>query len=144
MAVRWIGAVLVALILAGSQPALGQGRTQTAADEQANNDLEKFLFASTQRQAFSQGNQKAQQANDFLERFPPWAQQELLEIVMMIMRESGEGAMKHGTAYQAGGHGAAMGSFSPAVKAKIRALSQKLNADKKFDAKKMQQHAPKP
>jgi hypothetical protein len=96
-------------------------------------DLQKFLFDPAARASFSQGKSDATAANNFLEAFPKWAQNELLEIVMMIAAESMLGASKHVTAYQQGGVQGAKESFSPAVKARVDGLIQKLQSDPKFN-----------
>jgi hypothetical protein len=102
-------------------------------DTQALKDLEKFLFNTAERQAYSKQDSKAKAANNYLESFPPWAQQELLEIVMMVMKEEGEGAARHGNTAANSGAQAAAQNFSPAVRARMSALSKKLMNDKSFN-----------
>lgn len=106
---------------------------QPSADATALSELEKFLFDAAARQSFAASNPQAKQANDFLTRFPPWAQQELLEIVMLIMRESRERASLHGEAFAKGGAAGAMTSFSPLVRSRVQALAARLAADKSVD-----------
>lgn len=117
-------------------------------DAGAIDDLRKFIFndVARRREVNAPGNGAAKQANDFAEAFPPWATQEIFEIMMMIMSESGEGAMKHANAYGSGGVQGARGSFSPAVNARVDALVKRLEADKNFNnpqnLQKMQQKMP--
>lgn len=138
-------AVLVILTWApnASAQSLGQG-----VDAGAIADLQKFIFDDVARRAEvnKPGNTAGKQANDFVEAFPPWATQEIFEIMMMIMRESGEKALKHSDAYAAGGVQGARASFSPAVNARVDALIKRLEADRSFNNPKnlqqMQQKMP--
>ncbi len=102
-------------------------------DAHALKDLEKFLFNTAERQTYSKQDPKANVANNYLESFPPWAQQELLEIVMMIMKEEGEGAARYGSIASSSGAQAAGQHFSPAVRTRMESLSKKLMADKNFN-----------
>lgn len=102
------------------------------ADQMALQMLEGFLFDAAQRAAYAKGNPKAQRANQFLEAMPDYAQKDMLDVVMMIMRESKNDAVKHVKAHKSGGARAAMASFSPAVKQKIKDLVKKLSKDKSF------------
>ena len=107
----------------------------SAADMMALSQLSDFLMDSVARRTFAQqkGGQ-ALQVNNYVEKFPDYAQKELMEIVMIIMRESKAGAMKHVAAFQSQGKEGATNSFSPAVKTRIDNLVRRLNADKQFMA----------
>jgi hypothetical protein len=99
-------------------------------------ELRSFLFDASARRAFANGNSEATAVNNFLEAFPGWAQQELLDIVMVIMQESGTDAMKHSAAYQSGGTQGALESFSPAVRERVDNLMKKLSTDPNFNQPK--------
>ena len=111
----------------------GETSQATANNGAALADLREFLFNPTARKDFSNGKSDATSANNFLEAFPPWAQNELLEIVMTIVTESMEGSTKHVDAYKNGGVQGAMASFSPAVRARVDAFIQKLSTDPAFN-----------
>jgi len=118
----------VLTVFVGSGPA----SAQTTQDQEALNAVRALLFNDTERKALGATDPKARDANNYLEQFPADAQQEILEIVMLIMTESGEGALKHGDAFNKGGAAGAMKSFSPEVQKRIKALGEKLNKDPKF------------
>lgn len=122
--------LLLACLFSGiaSSQELGAG-----VDAGAINQLQKMIFDGAARKAAANQTAQGKQANDFVEAFPPWATQEILEIMMMIMKESGEGAVKHSNAYNSGGVGAARASFSPAVNARVDALIKRLAADPGFN-----------
>ena len=122
----------VFLLISGVSLAPAPSSAQSA-DGGALSELRTFLFDSSARKSFVNGKADATASNNFLEAFPPWAQNELLEIVMTITSESMLGSAQHVTAYQNGGAESAMGSFSPAVRARIDALFKKLEADKSFN-----------
>ncbi len=103
-------------------------------NQQALKDLESFLFNAAERQAYSKNDPKASAANNYLESFPSWAQQEMLEIVMMVMREEGEGAARYGSMAAASGAASAGQKFSPAVRSRMDALVKRLMADKNFNS----------
>lgn len=125
LVILWIGFL--------SQPVLAQSNTGNSDDQVALKDLRAFLFDPKARSSFSQGKSDATQANKFLEAFPPWAQNELLEIVMMIASESMQDSTKHVTAYQTGGVKGAMDSFSPAVRDRVQSFMKKLGKDPSFN-----------
>lgn len=139
---------LLIAILAFSTTAIAQtSPSNDQVDAAALADLQKFLFDDVARRTYAAKKPDAAAANNYLESFPAWAQQELLDIVMMIMTESKGGATKHVDAYKGPGDAmAAKNSFSPAVKQKIDALVNKLNADKSFNnpnnLQQMQQKMP--
>jgi len=108
--------------------------TVRAADNGAAvKELREFLFDPAARRDFAKGRGDATQANNFLEAFPPWAQTELLEIVLMIASESGVESTKHVSAYQSGGVQGAKASFSPAVRSRTDAFINKLMKDPSFN-----------
>lgn len=129
-----------------SQAAIAQTSAGSSDDQAALNDLRTFLFDPKARSSFAQGKGDATQVNKYLEAFPQWAQNELLEIVMMIAKESMQDATKHVTAYQTGGVKGAMDSFSPTVRDRVTRLMQKLVKDPTFNnpqnLKKMNQLLP--
>lgn len=104
-----------------------------SANEQALGDLRKFLFDPQARASFVHGKADASAANHFLESFPPWAQQDLLEIVMMVVTEEGANADRRSQTLARSGGLAAKNSFSPPVQAKIEALFRKLEKDPAFN-----------
>ena len=111
----------------------GSAAAQTGdPDTQALQELNGFLNDPAARHAFAAGKPDAQQTNTFLETFPKWAQDELMSIVMDIMRESKAGATKHVDAYKSGGAAGAKASFSPAVQRRVEALESRLGADPAF------------
>jgi hypothetical protein len=123
------------MILLGflSQAVMAQTTAGSSDDQAALKDLRTFLFDPKARSSFAQGKTDATQANKYLEAFPQWAQNELLEIVMMIATESMQDSAKHVSAYQAGGVKGAMDSFSPAVRERVNSFMQKLVKDPKFN-----------
>jgi len=117
-----------------AERAIAESTSQPSANNAAAlADLRAFLFNPTARKDFSNGKSDATAANNFLEAFPPWAQNELLDIVMMIVTESMEGSSKHVDAYRNGGVQGATASFSPAVRARVDAFIQRLSADPAFN-----------
>ena len=106
------------------------------ADQIALMQLEAFLFNQTARAAWSKNRPDARTANRYLESFPKEIQQEMLEIVMMIMREKKEKAEVHVVAYKKNGASGAMSSFSPEVQSRIKALVYRLKSDPKFNSKR--------
>ena len=107
----------------------------SGSDAKSLEKLRTFLFDAAARQKWSKDRPDAQNANSYLESFPPQIQQELLEIVMMIMHEKKEKAMSHVRTFRASGAQAAQQSFSPEVNARIQRLVGKLQNDKKFNTK---------
>ena len=135
---RNIGTFLILIFLMSysfiSDSALAGETSQPSADNGAAlADLREFLFNPSARKDFSNGKADGTAANNFLEAFPPWAQNELLDIVMMIVTESMEGSSKHVDAYRNGGVQGATASFSPAVRARVDAFIQRLSADPAFN-----------
>lgn len=128
---RFFGIVLMLCFL--SQNVLAQTSAGNSDDQAALKDLRTFLFDPKARSSFSQGKSDATQANKYLEAFPQWAQNELLEIVMMIASESMQDSTKHVTAYQTGGVKGAMDSFSPAVRDRVQSFMKKLAKDPTFN-----------
>lgn len=116
-----------------SQAAIAQTSVGSSDNQAALDDLRTFLFDPKARSSFAQGKSDATQVNKYLEAFPQWAQNELLEIVMMIAKESMQDATKHVTAYQTGGVKGAMDSFSPTVRDRVTRLMQKLVKDPTFN-----------
>lgn len=115
--------------LAGSDPATDQALRQT----------EAFLNDPKARAEWAKGNPDAEQVNAFVAAFPPDAQTELMAIVMLMLKESQEGALKHHEAFKKGGVNGAMKSFSPAVKARVDALIAKLSKNPAFsDPKRLE------
>jgi hypothetical protein len=125
----WFRVTVALCTFAVAHPAFAD----TAAEKQALKDLDAFLHDDKTRREFSATNPSAQQANGMLEGFPKWAQDEMLAIVMMMMRESKEDAIKHADAYKAGGVAGAKASFSPAVKVRVAALEARLAQDPAFN-----------
>jgi hypothetical protein len=119
---------LITCLWTAAAPAAAQ------ADEAALKDLQNFLNDPAQRAAAAAKDPQAAQVQQYFVKFPPYAQQELNAIVMDIMRESGVGATKHIEAHKAAGAQAAYASFSPAVKARISALTRRLKADPSFNS----------
>ncbi len=109
------------------------GQNSTPGNGNVIQDLRSFLFDPAARRDFAKGNQDASAVNNYLEAFPKWAQNELLEIVMMIASESMLDSSKHVAAYQQGGVEGAKASFSPAVRARSDQLFQKLMNDPSFN-----------
>ena len=103
-------------------------------DAVALQQLNGFLTDPQARHDYAKDKPDARQANGFLEKFPQYAQDELLVIVMMVMRESKEGAGKHVTAFKNGGAQGAKASFSPAVQQRIDALEARLSRDPAFNS----------
>ena len=135
---RSIGTLFILITLAFhsfiGETALAESTSRPSADNAAAlADLREFLFNPTARKDFSNGKSDATSANNFLEAFPPWAQNELLDIVMMIVTESMEGSSKHVDAYKNGGVQGATASFSPAVRARVDAFIQRLSTDPTFN-----------
>ena len=119
-----------------STPAISNEAGSNQATGAALTELRTFLFDASARRTFASGNSEATAVNNFLEAFPGWAQQELLDIVMLIMQESGTDATKHASAYQSGGAQRAMDSFSPAVRERVDNLMKKLATDPNFNQSK--------
>lgn len=127
-------AVLLTLTLTlPHEPAEAQTPSQAELEAAAINDLQGFLNDARARHEFAKTRPDAAQTNNYLEKFPPWAQSELIDIVMTIVRESKLGAVKHTDAFKSGGAQAAMASFSPQVKARIDRLQQMLSKDPSFN-----------
>ena len=122
---------LILVLLLDAAPALAQ---DDAADAQALKELEGFLNDPAAKQAYGATHPDAKSTNDFFGKFPPYAQDELNAIVMVIMNESKAGASKHVDAYKKGGVGGAQASFSPAVKARVTALQTRLARDPAFNS----------
>ena len=114
------------------------------AHDQAITSLQKFLFNATERGAFASQNPKAQAANNFLESFPPWAQNEILNIVMEIMKQEGENAARYGNVAAQSGAQTAGQQLSPALRSRVEALANRLMKDSQFKQKmpSMQQAMP--
>lgn len=116
------------------------------AHNEAIQSLEKFLFNTTERRSFASQNPKAQEANNYLESFPEWAQQEVLAIVVEIMNQEGDSAARYGNIATNSGAAAAGLQLSPAIRARISALAKRLASDPQFSnkdkLKRMQQSMP--
>jgi len=123
-------AALAALVLASPPAAPGQS---VDPDPAALAETRRLLGDPAAREAWAARSPQAAEADALASGFPPWAREEIDEIVMLILQESGEGASRHTDAYQRGGAAAAMGSFSPAVRARIAALEERLAADPEFN-----------
>ena len=126
--IAFVGAAALASLFSVDHPN-GVARADNA-DAQAIMELQKFFAdpaAMASYAAQTGGAAAAAQAD--LKRYPPEVQREILEIVMMIMKESGSGATKHIEANQKGGAGAAFGSFSPAVQQRIKDLARKIKPE---------------
>lgn len=110
--------------------------SQTLANEnhlQKMKHLQDFIFNDVARKAFSDKTPESKAANDFVESFPPYAKQEILEIMLLIMQEKGMKAGDDVNRMKKSGAQSAYTGFSPAVKAKVDALVNKLKNDKKFN-----------
>lgn len=123
---------LLGVLLAGVMALPGVGVAQSD-DDAALGELQQFMNDPAARSENANGDPQAAQAESLFRGYPPYAQQELNAIVMMIMNESGEGATRHTDAYQTGGAQGALGSFSPAVRARIAALQTRLEQDPSFN-----------
>ncbi len=91
--------------------------------------LQSLLMNDVARRAAAGQSEEGMKANQKLESMPPYAQKEMLSIIMAIMKERGEAASEHVDAFQASGPEAAAISFSPAIQARIQALSKRVAAD---------------
>lgn len=125
---------LACCVLALALPAAPAVRAQSADDEAALGELERFLNDPDARRENAAGSPDAAAVEDWLQRYPAWAQKELVAIALEIMRESGAGAQKHVDSYRQGGAEAAGASFSPAVRARIAALEARLERDPSFNS----------
>jgi uncharacterized protein involved in exopolysaccharide biosynthesis len=105
------------------------------AHDQAIQSLKSFLFNATERRAFANQNPKAQEANNYLESLPSWAQQEILEIIMEVMKQEGENASRYGNIAATSGAEAAGQQLSPALRARVAALAKRLKSDPHFTSK---------
>ena len=123
--------VTASLMLAGPL-APGSAYAQDRHDQVALMQLESLLMNDVARRAAAGQSEQGIQANQKLESMPPYAQKEILGIIMAIMKERREAASEHVDAFQASGPEAAAMSFSPEVQARVQALSKRLAADKKF------------
>ena len=132
--ILFVGFFLTAALI--STPAISAEAGSNHATGAALTELRSFLFDASARRNFANGNSEATAVNNFLEAFPGWAQQELLDIVMLIVQESGTDATKHASAYQSGGTQRAMDSFSPAVRERVDNLMKKLATDPNFNQPK--------
>lgn len=119
-----------------SPPAISNDAGSSQATGAALTELRSFLFDASARRTFASGNSEATAVNNFLEAFPGWAQQELLDIVMLIIQESVTDATKHVSTYQSGGAQRAMDSFSPAIRERVDNLMKKLATDPNFNQPK--------
>ena len=127
--------IIVLFVMFFNVIAFGQGMLSDAdVDEQALKEVEKFLNSPAERKQFSETRSDAKAANNFLEGFPQYAQDEIIQINMMILRESKGGAVKHVDAMRSGGAQVAKNSFSPAVKQRIDALVKRLENDSQFNS----------
>jgi hypothetical protein len=118
----WILTILVSTLVAV------RGFADEAHD-QAIQSLQSFLFNAPERRAFANQNPKAQEANNYLESFPSWAQQEILEIIMEVMKQEGENASRYGNIAATSGAEAAGQQLSPALRARVAALAKRLKSD---------------
>ncbi len=98
-------------------------------DQVALMQLQSLLMNDVARRAAAGQSEQGIQANQKLESMPPYAQKEILGIVMAIMQERREAASEHVDAFQASGPEAAAMSFSPAIQARIQTLSKRMAAD---------------
>ncbi len=112
--------------------ASGVAHAQDHHDEVALMQLQSLLLNDVVRRAAAGQSEEGMKANQKLESMPPYAQKEILGIVMAIMKARREAASEHVDAFQASGPEAAVLSFSPAVRARIQALSKRLAADENF------------
>lgn len=122
---------LSSLVLFCSNKSLAEQKDDV--DGMALSMLESFLANSVEMEAYAKAHPEAKQANEQLKVFPEWAQKEITNIVMMIMREKKAQASRHVTAYQKEGAEAAYQDFSPAVKKAIADLAKKLGSDASFN-----------
>ena len=125
----------------------GGASAQSQADQIALNQLQSFLFDDVARRAYASKNREAHAANQYMEQFPPWAQQELLSIVMDIMRQDKGKALRHEQNYQKGGVAGFRGGMTPAIQRRIDNLVQRLQQDRSFNnepnLKRMQRQVPR-
>lgn len=134
-------------ILAGIVIAMApSGAVAEEANDQALQSLQQFLYNTTERRAFASQTPAAQAANSYLESFPSWAQDELLAIIMEIMKQEGEKAARYGQTAATSGAAAAGQQMSPAIRTRVSALAKKLMNDSQFsnkeNLKRMQQTMP--
>lgn len=120
-------ALLVLLLVLGM--GLPASAAEDASDAAALEELQQLLSDPAARDANARSDPRAAQAEGMFQGFPPYARKELDAIVLTIMKESGEGATRHTDAYASGGAKAASESFSPAVRARIAALEERLAND---------------
>jgi hypothetical protein len=125
---------LATTLLFAALAAPGLAAAQAGSDDAALGDLERMLADPAARNENAASDPHAAAVEDLLGGYPPYAQQELGAIAMMIVRESGEDASQHVDAYQRGGPEAAARSFSPAVRARVAALEQRLAQDPSFNS----------
>ena len=134
---RWIARTALAVgITAGmtlaASLAPGVGYAQDRHDQAALMQLQSLLLNDVARRAAASQSQEGVRANQMLEGMPPYAQKEILDIVMAIMKERGAAASEHVDVLKASGPEAAAMSLSPAIQARIQALGKRLAADEKF------------
>ncbi len=134
---NWITRTALTLSIAASLTlavplASGVAYAQDRHDEVALMQLQSLLMHDVARRAAAGQSEEGMKANQKLESMPPYAQKEMLSIIMAIMKERGEAASEHVDAFQASGPEAAAMSFSPAIQARIQALSKRLAADENF------------
>ncbi len=110
----------------------GVAHAQDHHDEVALLQLQSLLMHDVARRAAAGQSEEGMQANQKLESMPRYAQKEILGIVMAIMEAQRKTASVHVDAFQTSGPEAAAMSFSPAVRARIQALSKRLAADENF------------
>ena len=79
-------------------------------DEVALMQLESLLMNDVARRAAASQSEEGMKANQQLESMPPYAQKEVLGIVMAIMKEKREAASEHVDAFQASELEAARGT----------------------------------
>ena len=104
----------------------------SSAHEQAMKKLKEFLYNKDLRKAYAAEHPEAAKAENMMLKFPPHIQKRLINVILMIMQESGEGTEKHVTAIKKGGPEAAFNSFSQAVQNEIRSIAAELEKDSQF------------
>ena len=130
---RWAHKTIAARWMAGilAQPKLSADANHDA----AMTELRKFIMNDVARKAYANKSYHSKSANDFVESFPPYAKQEILEIMLLILQEKGGSAIQDVNRMKSGGARNAYGGFSPNVRGRVDALVRKLKSDKNFNSK---------
>ena len=133
---RWVTRTALAIGVTASLTlaplAPGVANAEDRHDQVALMQLQMLLMNDVARQAAAGQSEQGRIANQQLESMPPYAQKEILGIVMAIMKERGAAASEHVDVLNAFGPEAAAMSLSPAIRARIQALGKRLAADEKF------------